>query len=91
MGALLEKERKAEIIRQYGRHEADTASAEVQIALLSMRINGLQGHFHANSKDHAGRRGLLKLVSRRRRLLDYLRDRDEGRYRSIVESLGLRK
>ena len=85
------QERKAEIVQGFGRTEADTGSPEVQVALLTHRINDLQGHFKAHKKDHHSRRGLLKLVGRRRRLLDYLRKKDEGRYKSLIGQLGLRK
>ena len=82
---------KAEIIAQYGRHEGDTGSPEVQIALLTQRINHLNEHLKLNKKDHHSRRGLLKMVGQRRGLLNYLKDKDIERYRAIVASLGLRK
>ncbi len=82
---------KAEIISQYGRHEGDTGSPEVQIALLTQRINHLNEHLKLNKKDHHSRRGLLKMVGQRRGLLNYLKDKDIERYRAIVASLGLRK
>ncbi len=82
---------KAEIIEQYGRHEGDTGSPEVQIALLTERINHLNEHLKLNKKDHHSRRGLLKMVGQRRGLLNYLKDKDIERYRAIVASLGLRK
>lgn len=82
---------KAEIIEQYGRHEGDTGSPEVQIALLTERINHLNEHLKINKKDHHSRRGLLKMVGQRRGLLNYLKDKDIERYRAIVASLGLRK
>ena len=82
---------KAEIIVQYGRHEGDTGSPEVQIALLTQRINHLNEHLKLNKKDHHSRRGLLKMVGQRRGLLNYLKDKDIERYRAIVASLGLRK
>jgi small subunit ribosomal protein S15 len=85
------QERKAEIIQGFGRTEGDTGSPEVQVALLTERINHLQGHFKSHQKDHHSRRGLLKLVGRRRRLLDYLKKKDEGRYRELIKRLGLRK
>lgn len=85
------QERKTEIIQTYGRSEGDTGSPEVQVALLTERINQLQDHFQAHKKDHHSRRGLLKLVGQRRRLLDYLRRSDEGRYRTLIGQLGLRK
>mgnify|MGYP001023250280 FL=1 len=82
---------KGEIIEQYGRHEGDTGSPEVQIALLTERINHLNEHLKLNKKDHHSRRGLLKMVGQRRGLLNYLKDKDIERYRTIVASLGLRK
>lgn len=82
---------KADIVKQFGHKEGDTGSTEVQVALLTARINDLTGHFKANMKDHHGRRGLLKMVSRRRRLLDYLKDTNLEGYRSLIEKLGLRK
>lgn len=82
---------KAEIIAQHGRHEGDTGSPEVQIALLTQRINHLNEHLKLNKKDHHSRRGLLKMVGQRRGLLNYLKDKDIERYRAIVASLGLRK
>ena len=88
--ALL-NERKAEIIQEYGRTNGDTGSPEVQVALLTARINDLQEHFSAHKKDHHSRRGLLKLVGQRRRLLDYLKTKDESRYKTLIGSLGLRK
>ncbi len=87
----LTKERKTELIRGYARAEADTGSPEVQIAMLTERINGLTDHFKSHVKDHAGRRGLLMLVSRRRRLLDYLKREDLDRYQTILQKLDLRK
>ena len=72
-------------------HDSDTGSPEVQIALLTARINGLTDHFKANTKDHHSRRGLLKMVSRRRRLLDYLKDRNAESYTQLIQRLGLRK
>lgn len=82
---------KAQILKDYQRAAADTGSPEVQVALLTARINDLTGHFKANAKDHHSRRGLLKMVSRRRRLLDYLKSRNADAYRSLIERLGLRK
>lgn len=82
---------KADIVKQFARGEADTGSTEVQVALLTARINDLTGHFKSNAKDHHGRRGLLKMVSQRRSLLNYLKDNDLGRYRTLIERLGLRK
>lgn len=80
-----------EVIRSYKRHETDTGSPEVQIALLTDRIGYLTEHFKAHAKDHHSRRGLLKLVGQRRRLLDYLKREDFERYRSIIGRLGIRK
>ncbi|MEM7676089.1 MAG: 30S ribosomal protein S15 [Myxococcota bacterium] len=88
--ALL-NQRKAEIIQEYGRSTGDTGSPEVQVALLTARINDLQEHFSAQKKDHHSRRGLLKMVGQRRRLLDYLKGKDEGRYKTLIGALGLRK
>lgn len=85
------KELKSELIQQHRLHESDTGSPEVQIALLSERINHLTGHFKTHQKDHASRRGLIMMVSKRRRLLDYLKNSDPARYKEIVEKLGLRK
>jgi small subunit ribosomal protein S15 len=82
---------KAEIITKFKRHEGDTGSAEVQIALITERINHLTEHFKTHAKDFHSRRGLLKLVGQRRRLLDYYKKKDINKYRSLIESLGLRK
>ena len=82
---------KAQIVKDYQRAAADTGSPEVQIALLTARINGLTGHFKANAKDHHSRRGLLKMVSRRRRLLDYLKGKNADSYTQLIQRLGLRK
>ncbi|MCU0841660.1 MAG: 30S ribosomal protein S15 [Thiobacillaceae bacterium] len=82
---------KAQILKDYQRGGADTGSPEVQVALLTARINDLTGHFKAHAKDHHSRRGLLKMVSRRRRLLDYLKSRNADAYRQLIERLGLRK
>jgi small subunit ribosomal protein S15 len=82
---------KAEIMREYRRSNADTGSPEVQIALLTARINDLTEHFKTHVKDHHSRRGLLRMVSRRRKLLDYMRSRDSESYRKLIERLGLRK
>ncbi len=87
----LHTERKQEIISNYRTHENDTGSPEVQIALLSDRITYLTEHFKTHKKDHHSRRGLLKLVSQRRHLLDYLKKNDVERYRTIIKSLGIRK
>ena len=85
------KQQKTELITSYATHEGDTGSPEVQIALLSNRITYLTEHFKSHAKDHHSRRGLLKLVGRRRRLLDYLRKTDLERYRTIIDKLGIRK
>ena len=82
---------KNEIIKAYATHEGDTGSPEVQIALLTSRINNLNQHLKKNTKDHHSRRGLLKMVGHRRNLLNYLAKNDINRYRAIVEKLGLRK
>lgn len=82
---------KAQIMKEYQRSGADTGSPEVQIALLTARINDLTNHFKVHAKDHHSRRGLLKMVSRRRRLLDYLKSRNSEAYRTLIERLGLRK
>ena len=82
---------KQQIIQDYRKHDHDTGSPEVQVALLTQRINDLTGHFKTHGKDHHGRRGLLKMVGQRRRLLDYLRQCDVERYRTTIERLGLRK
>jgi small subunit ribosomal protein S15 len=87
----LSADRKVDIIDKYKRHDADTASPEVQIALLTERINHLTEHFRTHEKDHHGRRGLLKLVGQRRRLLDYLRAGNYDRYKSLIEELNIRK
>ena len=85
------KQQKTDVISQYRTHDGDTGSPEVQIALLSNRITYLTEHFKSHAKDHHSRRGLLKLVGRRRRLLDYLKKTDNERYRSIIDKLGIRK
>ena len=85
------KERKSELIEQFKRGDSDTGSAEVQIAILTSRINGLTDHLRSHKKDFAGRRGLLMLVSRRRRLLDYLKKIDPQRYLDIIHRLNIRK
>jgi small subunit ribosomal protein S15 len=82
---------KAQIVKEFQRAAGDTGSPEVQIALLTARINDLTGHFKTHVKDHHSRRGLLKLVSRRRRLLDYLKSRNSDAYRKLIDRLGLRK
>lgn len=87
----MDKEKKIEIINKYGLSEGDTGSTEVQIALLTERINQLTGHMAANRHDYHSQRGLLKLVGQRRRLLTYLSKRDVGRYHDLITRLGLRK
>ena len=87
----LAKEAKIEIIGQYKTHATDTGSPEVQVALLTRRINSLTDHFKTHAKDNHSRRGLLKLVSQRRRLLNYLRSKDADRYREVISRLGIRK
>lgn len=82
---------KAQIVAEFQRAQGDTGSPEVQIALLTARINGLTDHFKANVKDHHSRRGLLKMVSQRRKLLDYLKGKNFQGYRALIERLGLRK
>lgn len=85
------KEKKQELIGSYKKHDSDTGSPEVQIAILTERISNLTEHFKINKKDHHSRRGLLKLVGQRRRLLDYLKNKDINRYREIIGKLGIRK
>ena len=85
------KERKTEIINTYKRDENDTGSPEVQVALLTERINSLQEHFKVHKKDHHSRRGLLKMVGQRRGLLNYLAEQDIERYRTLIKELGLRR
>ena len=84
-------ERKAELIKTHGRSAGDTGSAEVQVAIYSERITNLTEHFKTHKKDNHSRRGLLKMVSQRRRLLDYVKSRDNARYQSLIERLGLRR
>jgi len=88
--ALL-KDRKQELVGKFARKEGDTGSPEVQVALLTERIQYLTEHFKTHAKDHHSRRGLLKLVGQRRRLLDYLKGKDLARYKTLIEQLGLRK
>ena len=88
---MITKEQKSQIIVEYGRGEGDTGSPEVQVAILTARINDLTDHFKANPKDHHSRRGLLKMVGQRRGLLAYLKEKDIERYRALIEKLGLRK
>jgi len=88
---LLTKEDKIAIVKKYGKGENDSGRAEVQIALLTERINRLTDHFEAHKKDHASRRGLMQMVGKRRRLLDYLAGKDIERYRGIIKELNIRK
>lgn len=87
----LNTEDKAGVIKDFQRGNADTGSTEVQIALLSKRIEGLTEHFNEHKKDHHSRRGLLKMVNKRRKLLDYLKQSDQKRYQDVIERLGLRR
>jgi len=87
----LSTEAKSEIVADYSRGEADTGSPEVQVALLSARISELTGHFGEHKKDHHSRQGLLKMVNKRRKLLDYLKAKDQWRYRELITRLGLRR
>ncbi len=88
---MLAPAKKIEVISRFRTHESDTGSPEVQIAILSERIGELTEHFKSHAKDHASRRGLLMLVSKRRRLLDYLKTNDTDRYREVIGKLGIRK
>ncbi len=88
---MIAKERKQDVIGKYRTHGTDTGSPEVQIAILSERIGELTEHFKTHTKDHASRRGLLMMVSKRRRLLDYLKDYDSDRYKNVIQKLGIRK
>ena len=88
---MLAREQKADVIHRFRTHDSDTGSPEVQIAVLSERIVELTEHFKNHKKDHASRRGLLMMVSKRRRLLDYLRKYDTERYKSVIQKLGIRK
>lgn len=88
---MISKEEKQQLVTEYGKSTSDTGAAEVQIAIFSKRIAELTEHLKKHSKDHSTRRGLLKLVGKRRRLLNYLMDRDIERYRSLIEQLGIRK
>ena len=87
----LNAENKSEIIKQYQTAEGDTGSPEVQVALLTHNINSLQEHFRSHKKDHHSRRGLIRMVNQRRKLLDYLRSKDAGRYAELIKRLGLRR
>lgn len=91
MAVVLTPERKAEIVKEYGKTETDTGSPEVQVALLSARIEYLTDHFKGHKKDYHSRTGLLKLVGKRRQLLNYLRNKDIQKYRDLIAKLGLRK
>ena len=84
-------ERKTALVNEYAQKSGDTGSPEVQVAILTERINNLTGHFKTHTKDNHSRRGLLKLVSQRRSLLDYLKKKDEARYRTLIEKLGIRR
>ncbi|MGM9942287.1 MAG: 30S ribosomal protein S15 [Bulleidia sp.] len=88
---MLSKETKAEIVKTYGKKEGDTGSTEVQVALLTAQINSLTEHMKVNRKDYSSNRGLLKMVGRRRSLLEHLKAEDVNRYRTLVQQLGLRK
>lgn len=88
---MMRKEQKDEVIQQNKTHEGDTGSPEVQVAILTKRINDLQEHFKLHKKDHHSRRGLLRMVGRRRNLLNYLHKKDIARYRALIAKLGLRK
>lgn len=88
---MLATERKQQIIGEYRTHQTDTGSPEVQVAILSERIGELTDHFKSHKKDHASRRGLLMLVSKRRSLLDYLKKYDSERYKAVIQRLGIRK
>ena len=88
---MITKEKKQEVMKEYARTEGDTGSPEVQVAVLTERINELTAHLKVNPKDHHSRRGLLKMVGQRRNLLGYLKGKDIERYRTLIERLGLRK
>lgn len=88
---MITKEEKQQIIEKYAIHEGDTGSPEVQIAILTKRINDLTEHLKVHKKDHHSRRGLLKMVGHRRNLLNYLKKKDVNRYRAVIEKLGIRK
>lgn len=88
---MTSKDQKAELVGTYGKNAQDTGAPEVQIALMTQRINDLTAHLKTHAKDHSTRRGLLLLVGKRRRLLNYLMDRDIERYRTVIKSLGIRK
>ncbi|NLZ68033.1 MAG: 30S ribosomal protein S15 [Spirochaetales bacterium] len=88
---MITNEQKVKIVTDFGGNAANTGDSKVQVALLTARINDLQGHFKANPKDHASRRGLLKMVGQRRRLLKYIKNNDINEYRTLIEQLNLRK
>ena len=88
---MISKEQKEQIVEKFGTHEGDTGSPEVQVALLTARINDLNGHFAVHKKDHHSKRGLLKMVGQRRNLLDYLKKKDTHRNLELIAELGLRK
>jgi len=88
---MIQVEKKTELVQKFRTHEKDTGSPEVQVALLSERINEVTEHFKTHKKDFHSRRGLLKLVSQRRRLLDYLKSKDLNRYKKLIDTLGIRK
>ena len=88
---VLSASSKADIIKQYQTEDGDTGSPEVQVALLTHNINGLQDHFKAHKKDHHSRRGLIRMVNQRRKLLDYLKNKDADRYATLIKRLGLRR
>tara|TARA_Y100000746_G_C15374117_1_gene395419 strand:- start:534 stop:803 length:270 start_codon:yes stop_codon:yes gene_type:complete len=85
------KEKTAELVKEYGRNDKDSGSSEAQIAILTERINAITGHLKSNKKDHSGRRGLIAMVSRRRKLLDYVRKQNNDNYLSIIKKLDIRK
>lgn len=88
---MTDSQPKIELIKEYRTHDTDTGSPEVQVAILTQRIEELTEHFKVHAKDHHSRQGLLRMVGKRRRLLDYLRRKDFGRYQAIIQRLGLRK
>ena len=88
---MVTQDRKNELVGKYRQHDSDTGSPEVQVALLSERITQLTEHFKTHKKDHHSRRGLLKMVGQRRRLLDYLKNKDPNRYKTLIDGLGIRK
>lgn len=87
----LTAEQKAQIVKEFGASEKDTGTPEVQVALLTANITGLQGHFKSHKQDHHSRRGLIRMVNQRRKLLDYLKGKDFDRYQSVIKRLGLRR